>query len=387
MCLVDLRFDDQGRQILPALTFEDLWYSLDIMKRVSLLEYTVQDATICATTLGSALDRLDELDGTSLVGTLVGCSMVQFRDYLKICSIKRGSASDDQLLPECASPDDAFENFSDSEEQVMTMAYAYWDVVSSNASIEDALDQVEQSSAISDDEAISSSLTAFEPEDNEMRQRIHDLPSELRLLILDHLLHSAFGPRRVYPDNERMNVMVFEALDHELLAKYHRLFFSDNIWVIGQGDRDEGVGFLHRMPKDLHDSIRRVEMSFVTRDFFRTKENHDFWLARHFTADPHDTGNALKALNEYREVSSRAASDLDMMWWEKFYAVATLELDYCSLDFREAYAPDGEFMGVKAARYLTRFVHGIPAELWIRAPTPDLEAEIRDILERNNPPL
>ena len=74
-----------------------------------------------------------------------------------------------------------------------------------------------------------------------------------------------------------------------------------------------------------------------------------------------------------------------MTWWQKFYAVAFLRLDYCILDFTEAYAPDGEYLGVQVARVLIPFCYGLPAECWIYAPTQDLADEIWDILIWNNP--
>ena len=176
-----------------------------------------------------------------------------------------------------------------------------------------------------------------------------------------------------------MNVDVFEALDHQLLAKYQRIFFCDNIWIIGQGDCDDGVAFLDHMPVALHHSLRKVELSFTTHDHFHPS------LDSYFAGDAQDTRNALEVLQSYRHEFAGYACKLTMTWWQSFYAVACLQLDYCILDFTEAYAPDGEYVGVQVARLLVRFCYGLPAEFFIYAPTHNLADEIWDVLVLNNP--
>lgn len=178
--------------------------------------------------------------------------MGRFQLYVKICSIDRRFPLDDQLFGKDGVINDIFESLPEWKENINATLDAYWNMESSDASTDDALDQVEQSPEDPVEEAASSSLTLLEPADSEIRQLIHDLPSEILLLIQDDLLQITFGPRRIYPQNERSNVNVFQALNNQLLAKYQRIFFCDNIWIIGQGDRDDGVAFLDTMPTILH---------------------------------------------------------------------------------------------------------------------------------------
>lgn len=305
--------------------------------------------------------------------------MFQFSLYVKICSIDRSSAFEDQLFGKDAITIGTFGSLPEWKEEIKASVDQYWNAISSDTPTNDALEKLEHSPEDLVEEAASLSLKVFEPADPKTRQLIHNLPSELLLLIQDEFFHLVFSPRHIYPHNEHLNVDVFEALDHQLLAKYQHIFFCDNIWVIGQGDRNDGVGFLDRMPILLKKLIRKVEMSFTTHDHCHS--SLDFYFAE----DAQDTRNALEILQSYRQECAGVACKLTTTWWQKFYEVSFLRLDYCILDFTEAYAPDGEYLGVQVARELIQFCHGLPAEFFIYAPTQDLADEIWDVLLWNNP--
>lgn len=333
-----------------------------------------QDASVSAATLASSLSRLKHYEGTSLVDLLVESSISQFRLYVRICSIDRSFAPDDQLCDKDAIIIETFEKPPERKEDIRATLDADWEVASLGTSTNNALDKAEETPEDPVPDAASSSLPAFEPADPKIRQLIHNLPSELLLLIQDNLLHLTLGPRRIYPFKEHLNVDVFEALDHQLLAKYQPIFFCDNIWAIGQGDRDDSVAFLDHMPVALKQSIRKVELSFTTHD--HVQRSLDFY----FDEDAQDMRNALEVLRSYRDECAAFVCRLTMTWWEKFYEVALLQLDYCILDFTEAYAPDGEYLGVQVARTLSSFCYGRPAEFFIYAPTQDLADQIWDLM-------
>ena len=323
-----------------------------------------RDEGVGAVTLDCALSRLDHDDGTHLVALLVGCSMVQFGRYVKICSIDRSCALEDQLLGEDAFITEMFESLPEwslpEKNEFKATLDQYWNTKTSDTPTTDALEKLEHSPEDLVEEAASSSPDVFEPADPKLRELIYNLPSELLLLIQEDFFDLVFGPGRIYPRKEHLNVEFFEALDQQLLAKYQRIFFCENIWVIGQGDRDDGIGFLDHMPRVFLDSIRKVEMSFTSDD--NLNSSLDSYFAQL-------TGNALGILQSYRQVWDHHASELKTIWWEKFYGVAFLRLDYCIPDFTNACAPDGEYLGVQIARLLTPFCYGLPAEFFIKAPT------------------
>ena len=90
-------------------------------------------------------------------------------------------------------------------------------------------------------------------------------------------------------------------IDVQLLARYQRIFFCDNIWVIRNGDRDDGVEFLDRMPIALQNSIRKVEMSFTTHDHCFPSLDH------YFAEDTHDDRMRLRCFTA-TEKNARASS-------------------------------------------------------------------------------
>ena len=110
---------------------------------------------------------------------------------------------------------------------------------------------------------------------------------------------------------------------------------------------------MDHMPIRLITSTCKVEMSFTTHDHCHS--SLDFY----FAGDAQDMRNALEILQSHRQECADRACKLTTTWWQKFYDVAFLRLDFCILDFA--------------------------AEFFIYAPTQDLAVEIWDILVFNNP--
>lgn len=75
-----------------------------------------------------------------------------------------------------------------------------------------------------------------------------------------------FGPQKMDPYNELRNSHVFKVLNHEMLANYQCIFLSENTWIFGQGDRDEAVELLDRMPCSTRQMARNVQTAFTTQD-------------------------------------------------------------------------------------------------------------------------
>ena len=91
----------------------------------------------------------------------------------------------------------------------------------------------------------------------------------------------------------------------------------------------------------------------------------------------------LDNLEDWLEHCGRANVELGMLWWEKFSILASLYLEWATLDFTEAFSMDGRYMGVETARTLQPFSHGLP-KLDILAPTELLCQQIRDAIVAKN---
>ena len=375
---IDVGVDAWGNPVMPPLIFDDLWYALNVLKRAILFETMACDASVSAIKLGTALSRLDHDDGRTLVDLFVNCSIAQMIPYLQICSVDRGVPVQDQHSEQEAINDPDYECLSEWQEDMEVALRECWDADSVAESTSEALDSSSSSHEAADSEPTPSFETVFEPADPKLCQLIHNLPSELLLQIQGEFLDMSFGPRKVYPYHELLNSHVFKALNHQLLARYRRIFFR-NTWVIGQGDRDEAVEFLDRMPRSVRHLVQNVEMTFTALDYSHIP------LDSYFEEKTQDRRNALEMLYNYRTECSRIAWQLITIWFEKFYVIATLDLDYFVLDMRDTYAPDGEYLGVLTARRLIPFMHGLPAGFFtIWAPTPALADEIWDIFMLNN---
>ncbi len=52
-----------------------------------------------------------------------------------------------------------------------------------------------------------------------LRRHVLDLPVELQLEIRDTLFRMVFGPKKIHPQSEPLNLHIFEALNHQLYEK------------------------------------------------------------------------------------------------------------------------------------------------------------------------
>ncbi|CAF9939194.1 hypothetical protein IMSHALPRED_001244 [Imshaugia aleurites] len=344
--------------------------------------------SVSAEKLETALSRLEHHEGAILVVMLVNCSIAQFRTYLMICSVDRDVPVHDHHSNQdvLSNPDD--ESLLEWQRDTKATSRSIFDADSLEELTSEALASLDVSRKAQ--ELGLTPLSEKQPADSKLCQRIHDLPSELFLQIQEEFLNMTFGPRSVYPYNELRNSRVFEALNQRLLAKYQRIFFSENTWIMGQGYCC--VEFLDRMPQSKRQMIRKVEMAFTTQDypetlrfyFEDTEQSRDRLrrrLAFSLEEDRGDVQNPLKVLRSYQTECLRGTREMVSMWCERFEAVSFLNLDYFVLDLSDAYAPDGEYLGVYVARHLVPFTYGLPAGYFhIRAPTQALADEIWDIL-------
>ncbi len=327
-------------------------------QRIKFLEITARNPNISAARLEATIRRLRFEDSLNLVRFLVRCSIARFERYLQVCSVDRSEPVHDQH---------GKQKFIKDPYYVKELE---WQISESSSETTDSETTLSFETA---------SETASEPMDPKFCELIHNLPPELFLQIQEEFFNSTFGPRAVHPYDELVSTRVFQALNKRLLAKYRRIFYSQNTWIIGQGDYDDAVEFLDRIPPQLVRLIRKVKMAFKTHDFIHSSLN------AYFDPSQGNTSNVLEILLGYRTQCICNSDQLMKNWIGKFWAVLFFRLESFVLDLSDAYAPDGTYLGLHIAWHMPRFAHGLPGSFTVGAPTRALAEEILNIFKRNNP--
>lgn len=223
---------------------------------------------------------------------------------------------------------------------------------------------------------------------------VHDLPPELFRLVKDMMFEEAFGPKRVFPYEDPTIMNIFLALNKQLYQKYSNIYWCQNTWVVGQGPADRTMRFMIQKPYDarikefslqipnrLALEITSVHMLLSRRDVPRCTE----WIE-----DPETRGDkqlGLKdrlVIQQFQNEREYFKSTAFRTWQDKFDRLAVLNLRHLTLDLTDAFAPDGEYVGVNAVERFIPFVHGLPPDLRILAPTKALMQEIRNVFDAMN---
>ena len=209
------------------------------------------------------------------------------------------------------------------------------------------------------------------------------LPAELCQLVLDFLLEDAFYRGRVYPSSAPMAGNILRALNKQLYSKYSQQYWSENVWVIGNGDANTSMRFMtlcqqqgystefsRQIPNPAVWRIRHLELSFSKNDLRCPYEN-----AR---AGLQDTSRKVAPVEVPQAHANSCSRSLMEVWRDKLDRVALLDLKSLKLDLTEAYGPhQSEFMGFFAIQRLMPFVYGLPTDFQISAPTRAMERRIR----------
>lgn len=238
-------------------------------------------------------------------------------------------------------------------------------------------------------------------------ERIHGLPPEIFRMIKDAMFQEAFGPERwVYPYEEPAVVNIFLALDRRLYQKYSDIYWCENTWVIGQGPVDKTMRFMSLEPYDsrikefslqipnrLALGITRIHIPFGRKDVPTYRE----WLADTRLGKKAHTGLVDRlgkkapmrlddrlAIQRFQSEREYFRSTAFRAWQDKFDRLAVLNLTCLTLDMREAFAPDGEYVGVDAVERFIPFAYGLPDNFTIEAPSKVLIKEIRNVFDAIN---
>ena len=237
----------------------------------------------------------------------------------------------------------------------------------------------------------SDSQQAHVPLAVDFQDKISKLPPEICQIIMNMLFEEIFGPRMIHSRNESSMMKRFLALNKQLYRQYSHVYWSQNTWVVGEGHTNISMKFMtvppfdnsitefsRQRPNEAGLRIRRLELRFSPKDL----------EAPYLATIDRKKGPRLNGFWEQVEQchmdAKTATSYLLQIWQDKFDRVAFLDLDRLTLDFRDAYAPDGVFLGVTLAQHLMRFVYRMPTEMVTMAPTKAYEEEIRTVLKELN---
>lgn len=311
---------------------------MDVRKRAVFLEDVIWKTDLSIERLNAHFGELHRFKPNWLSRRLIGCSMPVFRNYIKILLFSRATAfSHDTLSP-------VAEN-----EHTATTVEMETHAVPLQASDDPSAKPGTYELGISCKKRESDTLAfptpsadAHNPANPELTQLVHSLPPELFGKVLQEFLHAVFRPRRIYVGAEPLNLQVLGGLNRAMYAKHRSTFLSESIWVFGQGGYQETIGLLHMMPASLLTSIKKIEVRFTRHDYKEPSPEHFYSLFRK-TAPAND--DPLNSLMDYIRKSANAKSHLMQIWLRKLDHLLSLKLDELVLDFKDAYGPDGEFVG------------------------------------------
>ncbi len=228
------------------------------------------------------------------------------------------------------------------------------------------------------------------------QRRVHDLPPELFRMVTDKMFEEAFGPKRVFPYQDPAIMNNFLALDRRLYQKYSDIYWCQNTWIIGPGPVDKTMRFMTQRPYDARikefslQVPNRLALGIKSVHICLSKEDVPSSTAWHEdTKTENDAPLGLEdrlAVQEYQNEREYFISTALRTWQDKFDRLAVLNLQHLTLDLREAFGPDGEYMGVIAVERFIPFAHGLPPDFRILAPTKALVEQIRNVFYAMNTP-
>ena len=102
------------------------------------------------------------------------------------------------------------------------------------------------------------------------------LPQEMSDGIQHSMYELVFGPRTNFPHIDASNAHHFCALDRKLHVKYHQMFYSRNMWMIGEGPAQYTLDFLQNMSDHLVQRIKRTNLRWTTKDLIQGGELFSF---------------------------------------------------------------------------------------------------------------
>ena len=188
-----------------------------------------------------------------------------------------------------------------------------------------------------------------------LQKAVQSLPLDLKLLIRDTLLEGVFGPGReiVYPYEEPTYLGYFRALDRRLYDKYSHIYYCQNTWVIAEGSASWLIEYNHFITPEVCSKIRNITLRWTWRDAMDVgpiRPDVEDYIDREMKAAGAGGFDNWEIMGKYYITCPRVEWELEIIWLQKSREIGCMQLDNLVIDAREAFAPDGKFLGLEAAR-------------------------------------
>lgn len=188
-----------------------------------------------------------------------------------------------------------------------------------------------------------------------LQRAIQDLPLELNLLVRDTLFEELFGPGKeiIFPYEGRTYTEQFRALDRRLYDKYSYTYYCENKWVIGEGSAKWLIEASKKAMPPILPRIRNIALKWSWRDAERhgpIQPGVQRFINTEMEIRGAEEFDNLHVMQKFKDTCNNATSELLLIWWGKSTEIGKMQLDMLVIDAREAFAPDGEFLGLDAAR-------------------------------------
>lgn len=124
------------------------------------------------------------------------------------------------------------------------------------------------------------------------------------------------------------------------------------MWVIGEGSAKKLIETSNSTTPTILSRIRNITLKWTWRDAREhgpiQPDVQKYVDAMMEMEGPEDFDN-VKVMLKFKWACTNVTSELDHIWWQKSREIGSMNLHVLVIDAREAFAPDGEFLGLEAA--------------------------------------
>lgn len=209
----------------------------------------------------------------------------------------------------------------------------------------------------------------------DLQRAVQNLPLDLNLLIRDTMFNDIFGPGKeiIFPYEGPTYLQHSRALDRKLYEKYSSIYYCQNIWVIGKGSVGGLIETNEGATPTVLSKIKKVTLKWTWRDAMNSAPTRPF--VQEYVESEMNKGGAerfdnLEVMEKFARICLDVEDELLRTWSYKLYELGALQLNNLVIDAREAFAPDGEFLGLAAAHRWEKSIRP-PSHLHIWTPGDD----------------
>lgn len=145
------------------------------------------------------------------------------------------------------------------------------------------------------------------------------------------------------------------------------------MWVIGEGLAKGLIEKSNLATPTTLSRIRNVTLKWTWRDARKhgpIQPDVQKYIDTVMEREGAEDFDNLEVMLKFDRACTNVTNELHHIWWEKSREIGSMDLHMLVIDAREAFAPDGEFLGLEAARDWEESEHS-PCYLRIWAPDND----------------